>query len=78
MVKQEEMSKRVGKVKGFCYMGDRLNATSGSEPAVRAKTRIECLKFRESGEVLHKSKFSLNIKRSVEAKNFVLYKEKSR
>ena len=49
-------------VKSFCYLGDRLNASGGSEAAVTARTRIGWLKFRECGEVLYGRRFSLKIK----------------
>ena len=49
-------------VKNVCYLGDRLNASGGSEAAVIARTRIECIKFREYGELLYGRKFSLIIK----------------
>ena len=39
-------------MKSFCYLGDRLNASSGSEAAVTAKTRIRWIKFRECEELL--------------------------
>ena len=37
-------------VKGFYYLGDRLNASGGSEAAVTARTRIGWIKFRKCGE----------------------------
>ena len=36
---------QVGFVKSFCYLGDRLNASGGSEAAVTARTRIGWIKF---------------------------------
>ena len=36
-------------VKSFCYLGDRLNASGGSEAAVTATTRIGWIKFKECG-----------------------------
>ena len=39
-------------VKSFCYLGDRLNASGGSEAVVMARTRIGWIKFRECGELL--------------------------
>ena len=47
--------------KGFCYLGDRPNASGGFEAAVTAKTRIERVKFRECGEVLYGKCFSLRL-----------------
>ena len=49
-------------VKIFCYLGDRLNASGGSEAAVTARTRIGWTKFRECGELLYRRKFSLKMK----------------
>ena len=33
--------------KNFCYLGDRLNASGGSEAAVTARTSIGLIDFRE-------------------------------
>ena len=49
-------------VKSFCYLGDRLNASGGSEAAVTVRTRIGWIKFRECGELLYGRKFWLRIK----------------
>ena len=49
-------------VKSFCYLGDRLNASGGSEAAVIVSTRIGWIKFRECGELLYGRKFSLKKK----------------
>ena len=59
---QEKLCDGVETVKSFCYLGDRLNASGGSEAAVTARTRIGWLKFRECGEVLYGRRFSLKIK----------------
>ena len=61
----EELSffDQVDFVKSFCYLGDRLNASVGSEAAVTARKRIEWIKFREYGELLYGRKFSLKMKR---------------
>ena len=37
---------QVDLVKSFCYLGDRLNASGGSDAAVTARTRIKWVKFR--------------------------------
>ena len=34
------MCDEVGTVKGFCYLGDRLNASGECEAAVTARTRL--------------------------------------
>ena len=52
-------------VKSFCYLGDRLNASDGSEAAVTARTRIGWIKFRECGELLYVRKLSLKMKRRI-------------
>ena len=49
-------------VKGFCYLGDRLNASGGCEMAVTARARLGWVKFRECGELLHGKKFLLKMK----------------
>ena len=49
-------------VKSFCYLGDRLNASGGSEAAVTARTRNGWIKFRECGKLLYGRKFSLKMK----------------
>ena len=45
---QEVMCDEVETVKGFCYLGNRLNASGGCEAAVTAKTRVGWKKFRGS------------------------------
>ena len=49
-------------VKSFCYLGDRLNASVGSEAAVTARTRIGWIKFRDCGDLLYGRKFLLKMK----------------
>ena len=49
-------------IKSFCYLGDRLNASGGSEAAVTPRTRIGWIKLRICGELLHGRKFSLKVK----------------
>ena len=60
----EVLCDEVGTVKGFCYLGDRLNASGsgGDETARTSRVRIEWMKFRECGELLGGRKFSLRIK----------------
>ena len=50
------------KVRGFCYLGDRINASGGCEAAVTARTRLGWVKFRECGELLNGKRFSLRMK----------------
>ena len=38
-------------MRGFCYLGDRVNAAGGCEAAVTARARIGWVKFREGGRV---------------------------
>ena len=45
-------------VNSFYYLEDKLNASGGSEAAVKARTKIRWIKFREYGELLHERKFS--------------------
>jgi len=59
---EEKLCDGVEIVKGFCYLGDRLNASGGSEAVVTARTRIGLVKFRECGEVLYGKRFSLKLK----------------
>ena len=49
-------------VKGFCYLGDRLNASGQCEVEVTARTRVGWKKFREYQEILFVKRFSLPIK----------------
>ena len=57
----EVLCDEVKTVKGFCYLGDRLNASGGCETAVTSRLRIGWMKFRECGELLF-GRFSLKIK----------------
>ena len=49
-------------VKSFCYLGNRLNSSGGSEVALTARTRIGSIKFRECGKLLYGRKFLLKMK----------------
>ena len=51
-------------VKGFCYLGNRLNASGRCETAVISRVRIGCMKFRECGELL-RGRFPLRMKKMV-------------
>ena len=53
---------KVETVKGFCYLGDMLNASGGCETAITARVRIRQMKFRECGELLLGRRFSLKMK----------------
>ena len=50
---------------GFCYLEDRLNASSGCEAAVTARVRIGWVRFRECGELLLENRFPLKMKSKV-------------
>ena len=49
-------------VRGFCYLGDRVNASGGCEAAVTARARIGWVKFKECGKLLNSKRFSLKTK----------------
>ena len=61
----EVLCNAVQTVKGFCYLGDRLNGSGGCETAVTSKVRIGWMKFRECGELLRGRRFSLRMKEMV-------------
>ena len=48
----EVLCDEVESVKGFCYFGDKLNASGRCETAVRSRVRMGWKKFRECGEML--------------------------
>ena len=58
----EELCEEVETVRGFCYLGDRVNADGGCEAAVTARARIGWVKFWECGELLNSKMFSLKLK----------------
>ena len=57
----EVLCHEIETVKRFCYLGERLNASSGCKTAVSSRVRIGWMKFREYGELLH-GRFPLRIK----------------
>ena len=61
----EKMCNDVETVNGFCYLGDRLNASGGCEAAVTAKVRIGWVRFRECGKLLLGNRFPLKMKGKV-------------
>ena len=61
-VQQEVMCDEVETVKGFCYLGNRLNASGGCEAALTVRTRVGWKKFRECGQILFQKRFSLQMK----------------
>ena len=58
----EELCEEVETVRGFCYLGHRVNASGGCEAAVTARARIGWVKFRECGELFNSKRFSLKMK----------------
>ncbi|XP_068739419.1 uncharacterized protein [Montipora capricornis] len=52
-------------MRGFCYLGDRVNASGGCKAAVTARARIGWVKFREYGELLNSKRLSLKMKEMV-------------
>ena len=48
--------------KGFCYLGDRVNASSGCKAAVTARVRIGWVKFKECRDLLNSKRFLLKMK----------------
>ena len=61
----KKLCDEVDTVNGFCYLGNRLNASGGCEAAVTARVRIAWVRFRECGELLLGNRFSLKMKGKV-------------
>ena len=61
----EKLCNDVQTVNGFCYLGDRLNASGGCKAAVTATVRIGWVRFRECGELLLGNRFPLKMKGKV-------------
>ena len=61
----EKLWDEVETVNGFCYLGDRLNASGGYGAAVTARVRISWVRFRECGELLLGNRFPLKMKGKV-------------
>ena len=64
-VQQMVMCDEVETVEGFCFLGNRLNASGGCEAAVTARTRVGWKKFGECGEILFRKKFSLDERKDI-------------
>ena len=58
----EELCEEVEMVRGFCYLGDRVNASGSCEAVVTARARIGWVKFKECKELLNSKTFSLKMK----------------
>ena len=50
-------------MQSFCYLRNRLNASGGSEAAVKARTRSGQIELKECGELLYGRKFLLKMKK---------------
>ena len=61
-VQQEVICDEVETVKGFCYLGNRLNISGGCEAAVTSRTRVGWKKCNECGEIQFGKRFSLQMK----------------
>ena len=61
----EKLCDEVETVTGFCYLGDRLNASRVCEAAVTARVRIGWVRFRKCGELLLGNRFPLKKKDKV-------------
>ena len=57
----KELYEEVKTVRGFCYLGDKVNAGGGCEAAVTARARIGWVKFRKCRELLNSERFSLKL-----------------
>ena len=58
----EELCEEVETVRGFCYLGDRVNASGVCEAAVTARARIGWVKFKGCGKLLSSKLLSLKTK----------------
>ena len=54
----EKLCDEVEIVNGFCYLGDRLNASGDCKAAVTARAIIGWVRFRECGELLLRNRSS--------------------
>ena len=53
----EEFCEEVETVRGFCYLGDRVNVSGCYEAAVTARARIGWVKVKECGDLLNSKRF---------------------
>ena len=58
----EELCKEGEKVRGFYYLGDRVNTSGGCKAAVTVRERTAWVKFKECGEFLNSKRFSFKTK----------------
>ena len=61
----EKLYNEVKRVDGFCYLGDRLNASGGCKATVTAKIKIGWERFRKCGKLLLENMFPLRMKDEV-------------
>ena len=60
----EDLCEEMETVRGFSYLGDRVNASGGCKAAVTARARIGWVKFRECGELLNSKSLTQKVYRS--------------
>ena len=61
----KKLCDEVETMNGFCYLGDRLNASGGCEAATTTRVKIGWVRFRECGELLLGHRCSLKMKGKV-------------
>ena len=61
----KKLCDEVETVNGFCYLGDRLNASGGCEAVITARVRIGWVRFRKCEELLLGNRFPLKTKGKV-------------
>ena len=61
----EKLCDEVETVNGFCYLGDRLNASGGCEVTVTERVTSVWISFRKCGELLLGNRFPLKMKNKV-------------
>ena len=61
----EKLCDEVETVNGFCYLGERLNASGGCKAAVTARLRIGWARFKECEELLLGNRFPVRMKGKV-------------
>ena len=59
----EKLCDEVEKVNGFCYLGNKLNASGGYEAEITARVCIGWIRFMEYAELLLGNRLPLKMKR---------------
>ena len=54
---EERLNDDVETVKGFCFLGNALNARGGFEMTIVARTRIGWMRIQKCGEILYGRRF---------------------